>query len=236
MFKGVLISAAVLVGLSALADRGLAVVAGDASAASIARTNNLGDEPDVSFRGFPFLTQALGGRFTEVDVDARDVRAEGMTFSRIEAELRGVEVGLRDALAGEVEAIPVESGEAVVSIDYADINAYLDPKPGSPRVSGVDGVLTVRSTIGVAGRGSVVVEGRGSATVTEAGIVVRVTGVHAVEGAAIPASLVAAAAGRLTFTLPTRRLPFGITLTGVSVEDSGLRVSAVAKGIVVRVR
>jgi hypothetical protein len=237
MFKGVVISAVVLVGLSALADRGLAAAAGDATATSIARMNNLGDEPDVSFRGFPFLTQAFRGRFTEVDVEARDVRVEGMTFSRIEAELRGVEVGLRDALAGEVEAIPVESGEAVVSIDYSDINAYLDAKPGSPRVSGsVDGVLTVRSTIGVTGRGSVAVEGRGSATVTADGVLVRVTGVHSVEGAAIPASLVPAATGRLNFTIPTRRLPFGLVLRSVSVEESALRVSAVANGVVVRVR
>jgi len=136
VFKGVIISAVVLVGLSALADRGLAVVAGEAAGASVSRSENLDGDPDVTFQGFPFLTQAARGRFREIDIDARDVIVEGVTFSRIEAELRGVEVGLQDALAGEVEAVPVDSGDAVLTLDYADLNAYLSRRPGSPRASG----------------------------------------------------------------------------------------------------
>lgn len=236
MIKGAVVSAVVLVGLAGLADRGLAVVAGDAVAASLAQSDQLGEEPAVTFRGFPFLTQAVQGRFTEVDVDARDVRAEGVTFSRIEAELRGVQVGLRDALSGEVDAVPVESGEAVVSLDYADLNAYLEKRPGSPRASGAAGVLTVRSSIGVAGRGTVAVEGRGAVSLTSNGIVVRVSGIRAVDGPALPAAVASAAVGRLSFTVPTSDLPFGIVLQDVTVTDQGLRIGAAAKGIVVQVR
>jgi len=236
VIKRLVLSAAVMVGLAVLADRGLAVAAGEAAASSVARSNGLAEEPEVSFRGFPFITQALGGQFQEVDVDARDVTVDGMTFSRIEAELRGIKVGLRDALAGEVDAVPVESGNAVVSIDYRDLNDYLDAKPGSPDVAAPGGVLIVRSTIGVPGRGSVAVEGRGTASVTGDGLAVRVSGVRATSGPALPAAVAATATSRLSFVIPTRRLPFGLTLQSVSVDVGGLRVAAVARGIVVRVR
>lgn len=237
MFKGVVVSAVVVVGLAALADRGLAAAAGSATGEAVQRSEGMSDEPDVTFRGFPFVTQAIRGEFTEVDVDARDVRVDDLVFSRVEADLRGVEVSLQDALAGEVEAVPVESGTAVVTLDFADLNSYLDRRPGAPRVSpAADGGLVVRGRVGVARLGTVDVEATATARVTERGIVVTATNVRAVAGAALPAPVATASAARLSFTIPTDRLPFGITVVGVEVQQSGLVLAAQARGVVIRAR
>ncbi|HVE62860.1 MAG TPA: DUF2993 domain-containing protein [Mycobacteriales bacterium] len=237
MFKGLFLSAAVLIGLAGLADRGLAALAGNAVGEAIARSEGLSDEPDVTFHGFPFLTQAARGRYDEVDVEARDVRLSELSFAVVTADLRGIEVSIGDALSGEVTAVPLTSGTATVELTYADLNAYLDSRPGSPRASASgDGQLLVRSSVGVPGRGSVPVEGTGSATVGRDGIVVKVASVRAQSGAALPAAVAGSAAGRLSFTIPTAGLPFGITVREVAVERNGLRFGATAQGMVIRAR
>ncbi|HVE99612.1 MAG TPA: DUF2993 domain-containing protein [Mycobacteriales bacterium] len=236
MLKGLVVSAAVVVGLAAVADLGLAAVAGSAVGKAVQRSEGMSEEPDVTFRGYPFVTQAVRGRFREVDVTARDVRVEGLNFTRVEADLRGVRVGLSDALAGEVEAVPVDSGTATVFLDYVDLNAYLESRPGSPRVTAGAGALVVRSSIGVPGRGSVPVEGTGTPRVTERGVVVTVTGVRALSGPALPVAAVASSAARLSFTISTSGLPFGITLQAVEVAADALRFSASARGVVIRTR
>lgn len=237
MLARVVVSAAVVVGLAALADRGLAAVAGGAVGEAVQREERMSDEPTVTFRGFPFVTQALRGDFEEIDVEARDVRVEELTFSRVDADLRGVRVGLQDALGGEVEAVPVDSGTAVVTLDYADLNAYLDRRPGSPRVSSPGGGrLLVRSTIEVAGLGSVAVEGTGTARVDEREIVVSVTVARAAGGAELPPAVIAGAGARLSFTIPTTGLPFGITVSEVQVRDDALEFQARASGVVIATR
>lgn len=237
MIKGLVVSAAVFVGLAGLADRGCAALAGSAVGESIQRSEGLAEKPEVTFRGFPFLTQAIQGKFDEIDVEARDVIVDTLTFSTIDADLRGVEVGVKDALSGEIEAVPVRSGTSIVTLTYAELNEFLDSRPGSPRVStGPDGTLLVRSTVGVPGRGSVPVEGMGVPSVTAGGIVVKVTGIRAVSGPALPATVAAASSGRLSFTIPTGGMPFGITVREVSVEPDALRFGATAKGVIIRAR
>ncbi len=237
MLKGLVISATVFVGLAGLADRGLAVVAGNAAGKAIARSEGLSDEPDVTFRGFPFLTQAVRGRFKEIDVEVRDVTRGKLAFNLVTADLRGVKVSVGDAFAGELEAVPVDSGTASITLTYADLNAYLEERPGSPRASAsVDGKVLVRSSVGVPGRGSVPVEGVGSVSVSKGKIAVKVASVRALAGPALPAAVVASAAGRLSFTIPTTGLPFGITVREVSVESDALRFGATAQGVIVRAR
>lgn len=215
MIRRLLVLATILVGLAALADRGLAALAGNATAAAVQRSENLSEKPDVSFNGFPFLTQALRGRFREVEISIRDVKREGVTITRIDARLEDVEVGLGDALSGEVEAVPIGEGTAVATLSYADVNEFLATRPGNLRVSARDGRLLVTGTVVVAGR----------AQSAEEQATVRVSG----------DSLVVTTT-RFRFTIPVRGLPFGITLTSVRHTDEALLVSASARGIVVRVR
>lgn len=92
-----LIVVVVLGGLFVLADR-LAVHFAEGEAADKLRTSeNLASTPDVSIKGFPFLTQVLGGSLDEVEVGIEDYRAdtgaggESIRIDRIEATMKDVE-------------------------------------------------------------------------------------------------------------------------------------------------
>ena len=226
-----------LVGLAALADRALATYAGRAVGRAVQRTERLSERPEVTFHGFPFVTQAVGRKFHEVELTVRGLRREQVTISRIDATLREVEVGLGDALAGEVEAVPVSSGTATVTITYADLNAYLSTRSGDPQVgrSGTGGI-EVRVTVGVPGQGTVPVLATGTLSVADGTVRARITGARRVDGGSLPDAARAEAMRRAAVTVPLRTLPFGITVTTVEATVEGVVLRASAKGIVIRAR
>ncbi len=236
MIRRLVIFLAILLGVLALADRGLAAAAGNATARQIRIHEDLKEEPSVNFRGFPFLTQAVGGRFRAVDVTAHGVERNGITFSRVEAHLEGVEVNLSKALKGRVSAVPVSRGTATVTLSYGDLSAYLATRPGNIRIALRDGRPLVVSTFGVPGLGAVDVEGTPAVTVAGDAVRIQVSNVHTVGGErGLTTALAATAAARASFSLSMKDLPFGIKVVSASLTGEGLIVSATADGIVVNV-
>lgn len=231
MLRRLVVTGVVLLALAGLADRGLARIAGDGAASAVRRSEGLTSKPEVRFRGFPFVTQALRGRFDEVDLAADNLRREGLTITRVEAELRGVGLGFVDALAGRVEEVPVAAGTATVTLSYDDLNDYLRRRAGERQVGARDGRLVVTATIS-----GVATEGTATLRLGPERLRVRVTRASAVGGGALPAAVAALVEGRLSFDVPLTGLPFGLTLREVTVGESALRVSAAATGIVLRAR
>ena len=237
MFKRLFIFLALLTGLTLLADRGMAYVAGNATANQIKVREGLKEDPDVTFRGFPFVTQAVRGEFEEVDVTVRDLERDGVVVERIDATLRGVEVDLNDALNGRVSAVPVDRGEATLRLSYGDVNQYLTRRPGNIRLVVRDGKPYVVSSFGVPGVGQLDVEGTPTVRVTKTSVRVSVSGVHPVTGSTTLNDALARAAGvRASFTIPLDDLPFGIEVSGAELTESAMLVDATATGFVIDVR
>ena len=236
MIRRLLIFLAILLGLAALADRGLAAAAGNATARQIRIHEDLKEDPSVDFRGFPFLTQAVRGKFRAVDVTARGVQRHGITFTRVDAHLEGVEVKLSKALKGRVTAVPVSRGTATVTLSYGDLSAYLATRPGNVRIALRDGRPVVVSSFGIPGLGAIDVEGTPAVTVAGDNVRVRVSNVHTVGGEhGLTTALAASAATRASFSLAMDDLPFGIKVVSASLTGEGLVVGATAEGIVVNV-
>ncbi len=236
MIKGLVISLGVVVGLGALADRGLATVAASATADQIKLHEGLRESPDVTFRGFPFLTQAVRGDFEAVDVTVRDLQREGLTIDRIDAHLEGVKVDLGDAIGGRVSAVPVREGEATVRVAYSDLTTYLASKPGNLRVLSRDGQVVVTTSIGIAGVGAVEVMGTPKVSVANRTIRVTVSNMRRADGqGGLTAALATQAASRAAFTVPLGKLPFGINAASATLTSDALVVEATAQGIVVDV-
>ena len=226
MLKRLLVVLAVLVGLLAMADRFMASAAGDAAGGQVRRAARTPDDADVTFRGFPFVTQALAGRFTRVDVVARDVPVQGLTLDRVDARFDGVRVKLGKALAGELAAVPTDGAAATARLTYDDLNTYLRRR-GSLTVSPSGEQLQVTGQVRVNGA---LISGRGIARVVlrPGSIVLQVTSAAA-NGVAIPAP----AARLLTVTVPIEGMPFGMALQSVDVDDEALVLRGTAAGIVV---
>lgn len=237
MLKKLVVFVGILVGLAALADRGLAVVAGNATASRIRAHEGLREDPDVTFKGFPFVTQAVKGEFRQVDVTVRDLERGGVNIDRIDASLLGVKVDLSAALDGRVSAVPVSAGEATMRVTYGDLGAYLSTKPGNIRVVPRDGRVYVVSTFGIPGVGQVDVEGTPTVRVTPRSVRVTVSNVRATGGGAqLTPALAATAAARASFTVPLEEMPFGIEVESAELTEEALVVTATARGLVIDVR
>lgn len=228
---------AVLLGILALADRGLAMVAANATADQIQKHEKLRERPDVSFGGFPFITQAVSGNFSSVTVTARDVEREGLAIDRIEARLKGVKVDIGDAMKGRVTSVPVREGEATVHVTYGDLQRFLSDRPGNIRVGPRDdGQVVVVTTIGIPGAGSIEVEGTPRVAVAGRSITVTVTNVRrSGSGEGLSPPVAAQAMGRASFTIPLDSLPFGIRASSAELTRSALVVEATAEGLVIPV-
>lgn len=221
----------VLLGLLLVADRVGAAFAAQAVAAQVQTATRLTSEPDVDM-GFPFLTQAVAGRYDEVEVTARDVPAGELTIARLDATLTGVEVPLSEAISGSVAQVPVAGVTARALVAYEELarrsgdrQLILEPEGDRVRVSG---------TVDVSGQPVTVTA---LARVEVAGGDVLVTAdSYDVGGAPPNEAITRALAGRLDLRIPVTGLPYGLQVTDVEVTPEGLSVHARAGATVLSSR
>ena len=75
--------------------------------------------PDVSIEGFPFLWHAVQGSYPQVVITASTTSADAIAGVRAVAELDGVALPLRDALAGNASNLTAQSANvrALIPLD-----------------------------------------------------------------------------------------------------------------------
>lgn len=193
--RRLLIVLGVLVVLLAIADRVGVAVAERALANQIRTELELDESPDVSIRGIPFLTQALGGDYKEVRVGLPDVDSGPLQDIGVDARLYGVQAPLGDVLRRQIDEVPVDRITGDLSVGYAEL----------ARASGISGLRIVREGESLRLSGSVEVLGRqvdASATgrVEVAGNDIVITAEQAVvNGVEVPQTALELAARLLSF-------------------------------------
>ncbi|MCP3821057.1 DUF2993 domain-containing protein [Streptomyces sp. A3M-1-3] len=151
-----LILAVVLGGIFVAADRFAVNFAEDEAAGKIRSSQGLGAQPEVSIKGFPFLTQVLSSSLDEVDVslDGITASADGhaVQVTEVRAELRDVRIdsSFSSATAGRA------TGSARIS--YADL-AKSAPKGATVSYAGPE--RAGRGEVKVSGPLKEVLEGAG---------------------------------------------------------------------------
>lgn len=206
-----LIVTAVVIGLLVVADRVAVVAAQDVVAGRIQADQHLSARPDVSIHGFPFLTQALGGRYGDVTLTMHDLHDTAVAVRTLTVDLRGVHVPLGAVTSQHLSRVPVDRASAKVLLSFAGINAYLGDKHLVVS-GGADGDIKVTGTATILGR-----------TVTASG-----TGRIEIRGS----DLVVTVGHGLDFTIPLSGLPFRIALVGAKATKAGIVVQATASGLV----
>ena len=214
----------VLLALLLVADRVGAEVASRAVAAQARTAGGLASTPDVTITGFPFLTQAVRGRYDRVEVRATDVPADDLVLARLDATLLGVQVPLGAALSGSVDAVPVEAIEARALVPYAELS---ERAGASRRVVEPDGErVRVTGAVDVLGQTlSAVAISR--VELVEGDIVVTAESFE-VGNQAADRLVTRALRGRLDLRVPVGSLPYGLGLSGLDVEPNGVVVRAAA--------
>jgi hypothetical protein len=196
----------------------------------------LNSRPAVTIHGFPFLTQALRGRYQLLDVAISDLSVQdGLTVDHVDVELRGLHLKLSDALSGAVTGVPVDSAETVATVSYASLDAAakanLPDKGLSVKFSeGHDHLVAVNGSYSGSGL-SVQVKAEAKVSVRDGELVV---GLEPASLAALPTAL----RGQLTsllgsgYQLPA--LPFGLDAKSVTVGSAGVTVRATATSVNLR--
>ena len=90
----------VLVGLAVGADYAAAALTESAFSREMRTQLNLTDDPSVRINNFPFLTQAIAGRYRSVDVTADHLQVGPLRDVQVRTQLRDVTAPLSQLLAG----------------------------------------------------------------------------------------------------------------------------------------
>jgi hypothetical protein len=223
MRKGLVFGLIILIGLVIAADRVGLMVAEKEIAKNVAAQSELDHNPKVSIKGFPFLTQALGGDYDEIDVHIGDMVQLGVHLKDAEVVLKGVHAPLSDAVHGDASKIVADSATSIATVGYDEVDKEA---PNGMKVSAKGTALQVHGPVTVLGFTRTVTA---TVTVQPSGRSVRVVPQSVkTSGATIPMALVQQA---FTFTVPVKGLPLGSKISDVTVQPDGLRVSATAQDV-----
>jgi hypothetical protein len=231
---GWLIALVVLLGLLVAADRVSASLASSAAQKYLAQQAYFQQSPEVQVRGFPFLTQALGGTYDDVEVTASSVQLDGVTGHDLKADLKGVHLSASAALGGHVTSLPVDSVAGSVRFDYPDLAALIAVQGVSGlslSASGAQLLVTATVTIPVLNVRTAV---SGAATIQVAGgtVALTVTGLTA-SGLTVPAALLQQVAASLSVPISIPALPYGLHIDRLTPQAAGILVTGSAANIVV---
>lgn len=204
----------IVVGLLVALDRVAVLAAERVVATRIQTDQSLPERPDVSIGGFPFLTQAIAGRYGSVTLTLHDLHRTVVPARTLTVHLTGVHVPLSSVIRGHVASVPVDRASASVLLAYSDVNAFF----GGRHVSVSDG-----------GNGDVQVK----ASATVAGVTVGGSLRAQVE---VKGSDLVIAVNGLDLTIPLGGLPFRIALVGAKATKAGVVVTGTAAGLVLHPR
>lgn len=187
------------------------------------------EKPTVRVHGVPFLTQALRGRYDDVEVSGGGLQLGDIRGASLDAHLRGVHLGLRDIVKRDVRQL---------AIDRVDGNVTL-PYPELARLSGVSGLtLTgdsggVRVTLGVSVPliGRVQLSGTADIVLSGSNIRLKLTKLAAV-GVSVPSLVLSQLSQAVQVPIAIPALPYGLMISSVAAADTGVVVHGAASDVV----
>lgn len=213
----------------ALADRVLAALA--ERKASDYLSEPLGQAIAVRVHGTPFLTQALRGRYGDVEVSGGGLQLGEMAGATLNAHLYNALLPIRELLGGRAAALPVERVEGRIVLPYGEL-ARVSRIPGLSLTFEKDRLIA-SAAVPVPGISQVArVSGEAELTVLESGAVwLRVRGAS-VAGINLPSLVVKQLLPSLTVPVPLPPLPYGLGLDTLQPAAAGLVVTGSADSVV----
>ncbi|SHK41859.1 Protein of unknown function [Pseudonocardia thermophila] len=256
--RRVIIVLLVLVGLFVAADFGAAALAESVVSRQMRQQIGLRDDPSVRINGFPFLTQALTGRYGSVDVQANNITVAELEDLSVQAQLRDVDAPLSTVLGSGPKTLKVGEAEGSVRIPARDVEQLLnrngaitlddlriDPvdeaglkaaaeESDDTSLTSIDPDLAVRLTattvLPLLGENEVSVIAQLSLDNGKARIVPRDVRFG---GNALPTAVQRVVAEVFTVTVDPGSLPLQVTPTELTAESGALRVSGTARNLTI---
>ncbi|MFC9436008.1 DUF2993 domain-containing protein [Nocardia sp. NPDC057030] len=207
-------------------DRVAVVMAQNEIGRKIAADYQLAQRPRVEIRGFPFLTQAVEGKYRDIDIRVGDWSEQKVTVHNLDVTLTDVSAPLSDLLNNRTSNLIAATASATAVVPYDTVRGFATS--GVESMSDAPDGLRVTGTFPIEGipvPGTVIV----TVAPVENGIEVTPVSVQsAIGGPTIPLAMLRQT---LTFTVPLQRLPLGARLTSIQPGPDGLHVTAVAHDV-----
>ena len=221
--KALVVVVLLLLGLLVVADRVAVGVAEDQVATQVQQKGALKGAPQVDIAGFPFLTQAVGGRYDDVRISLTAAELSQPEGTHADIALHGVHVPLSAVVSGSVQQVPVDRIDGTATLSYALLSAQL---AGDTTVKREGNGLRITRTVELLGQ-SLPLTAAGTVALHGSDIVVDVSkaagaGVH------VPDWVLNRAADLLDLRYRVPALPFGLKLTGVTAADDGVHLTVAA--------
>jgi hypothetical protein len=183
--------------------------------------------PKVRIHGFPFLTQALRGRYRHIEISIDQAARGNVVFHNLDAHLYRVHAPIQTLLSSQGAAASSPRAGVARASAVVPYSVVADLMPGAIDVRNIQANgrhLSLRLVVSAFGR-SLPATATGGVSVHGGALVFTPKKVD-VE---TPVGLEPPIPDQLRLTVPANRLPLGLRLSGVRVAKSGLRVSAVGR-------
>lgn len=119
--RKLVIAVLVLVGLAVAADYGAAAAAEYQVAKQMREELELAADPSVRINGFPFLTQALLGHYSDIDMRAAGLSVGPLHDVALEATLQDVDAPLSEVRSGDLSSVRADQVDGRIRIKDKDL-------------------------------------------------------------------------------------------------------------------
>jgi hypothetical protein len=255
--RKLIIAVLVLVALAVAADFGCAAAAEYTVAQQMRQQLHLASEPSVRINGFPFLTQAVAGHYTSIDIQASGVSADPLHDLDVEATLHDVEAPLAEVISGDLHSVRAANVDGRIRIKDTDLGRALGIEdlriqqpsdqqikelfpPGTPTSNSPRGnraPIKMVATTDLAGQHTEVVAfgvielTRGSVRITASDVQLGRDGAGTV---GLPRPIRQTLLNALSTNIKTGGLPFAVTPTRLWVETGSIVVEGTATNVSLR--
>jgi hypothetical protein len=194
----------------------------------------LGRDARVRVHGTPFLTQAIRGRYDQVEVTAAGMQLGVLGGTSMRAHLVNAYLPLRDLVGRRANELPVERLHGDLVIPYREL-VRVSRVPGLRFSYSDDDRLIATAGVPVPGISQLArLSGEAVASIGEGGTIwVRVRNVS-VAGITLPGLVLSQLVPTLAFPVPLPPLPYGLRLEALRPTADGLQVSGSAAAVTFR--
>lgn len=251
--RKLIIAVLVIVALAVAADFGAAAYGEYTISQQIRQQFRLANDPSVRIEGFPFLTQAVAGHYTAIDIEATGLSVDSLHDLDVQAVLHDVDAPLSEVSAGDLHSVRAARVDGRIVIKDSDLGRAIGIEDlriqppsaqelrerfpaGTPDNSarGDRAPIKMTATTDLAGRPSEIV-GYGVIELTGAQVRITITDVQLSSGGVGTASLPREIRQTLLNTLSTDvkpgDLPFNATPTSVWVQTGSVVVEGTAREV-----
>jgi hypothetical protein len=186
-----------------------------------------GRPPTIRVHGTPFLTQALRGRYRDIEVSGDGLRLGEIRDATLTAHLYDVDLPPRELLGGRTTSLPCAHVDGRIVLPYGEV----------ARISRIPGLtltfekrrLVATAALPVPGVSQLArVSGEARLTVVGGAVWLRVRGLSVAGISLVLRQLMPS----LNVPIPLSALPFGLRLEELKPEAAGLLVCAGADDVV----